>query len=359
LDVLADAERAVVLAGNGCVRTRVSKQLDRFVQETDIHVATTFMGKGAISDRDPHSLFAAGLGQRDHVMEVFEEADTVLAIGYDFVEWLPEQWNTGVDKQIIHLDFQPSEVDADYRAAVEVVGDLGNALWQINEGLTEDHRDLGWDTPRKVREKLEYELLEEFADDDSFPVKPQRAVADVRAVLDDDDVLISDVGAHKMWVARHYPTYVANTCIISNGFCSMGIALPGAIGAQLVRPDNHVVGLMGDGGFLMNVQELDTARQHGVAPTYVVWDDSSYGLIAWKQEVEFGRTSGTDMPHHDLVAVAEGFGAHATRIEAADELQPALREALAVDDRPSVVVVPVDASENMRLSERLGEVIAR
>ena len=360
LEVLADAQRPVVLAGNGCVRKRVSKQLDRFVQATGIPVVSTFMGKGAISDRDPHSLFVAGLGQRDHVIDVFEEADCVLAVGYDFVEWLPGEWNVGADKQILHLDFQPSEVDAAYRPAVEVVGDLGNALWQINEGLTDTHVVApDWQTPRRVRDQLEHELLEEFADDEAFPVKPQRAIADLRAVLDDQDILISDVGAHKMWVARHYPTYEPNTCIISNGFCSMGIALPGAIGAKLVHPERRVVGLMGDGGFLMNVQELDTARQYGVAPTYVVWDDASYGLIAWKQQVQFGRTSHTDMPHHDLVAVAEGFGAHARRIATAGELRPALEEAFSVHDRPSVVVVPIDAEENLRLSERLGQVIAR
>jgi acetolactate synthase I/II/III large subunit len=358
LEVLAAAERPIVLAGHGCVRTRVSKQLHALVDATGMYAATTFMGKGAISDRHPQSLFAAGLGARDHVIGAFEQADAVLAIGYDFTEWHPDRWNLG-PKRIVHVDFEPAEVDAAYRPEVEVVGDIANALWQINEGLGDAHRDKGWPALADMRRTLEQELLEEHALDDGFPVKPQRALHDLRAELADDDVLICDVGAHKMWVARHYPTYLPGTCIISNGFCSMGIALPGALGAVLAHPDRQVVGLMGDGGFLMNVQELDTGYQYGLAPTYVVWDDGAYGLIAWKQEAQFGRTSHTDLRHHDLVAVAQGFGAHAVRIGSADELRPALREAFAVTDRPSVVVVPIDYRENMALTRRLGALTSR
>ena len=357
MEVLAGAERPIILAGHGCIRTRVSTQLNRMVDETGMYATTTFMGKGAISDRHPQSLFAAGLGARDHVIDAFEDADCVIAIGYDFTEWHPEKWNVGPHKQIIHIDFQPSEVDAHYRPEVEVVGDLANALWQMNEAITDDHRDMGWDRLERMRRTLEFEILEEFSLDGGFPVKPQRALHDIRAELADDDILISDVGAHKMWTARHYPTYEPNTCIISNGFCSMGIALPGAIGAKLVHPDKKVVGLMGDGGFMMNIQELDTAFQYEIAPTYVVWDDSSYGLIAWKQEAHFGRTSHTTMRHNDLVAVAKGFGAHAVRIESADEFRPALKEAFAITDRPSVVVVPIDYSENMKLTKRLGQLL--
>lgn len=358
MEVLAAAERPIILAGHGCIRTRVSKQLTRMVDETGMYAAMTFMGKGALSDRHPRSLFAAGLGARDHVIDAFEDADCVIAIGYDFTEWHPNKWNVGPDKQIIHIDFHPSEVDAHYRPEVEVVGDLGNALWQMNEQLTDAHRDKGWDRLADMRRTLEFEILEEFSADDGFPVKPQRALADIRAELADDDILISDVGAHKMWTARHYPTYAPNTCIISNGFCSMGIALPGAIGAKLVHPDRQVVGLMGDGGFMMNIQELDTAYQYGIAPTYVVWDDSAYGLIAWKQEAQFGRTSHITMRHHDLVKIAQGFGAHAVRIESADELRPALKESFAISDRPSVIVVPIDYSENMKLTTRLGQLLS-
>ncbi|MGI9018249.1 MAG: acetolactate synthase large subunit [Euzebya sp.] len=362
IELIAASERPLVLAGNGCVRTRVTKQLNRLIDETGMYVTSTFMAKGAVSDRHPRSLFAAGLGARDHVIDAFEDADCVICVGYDFTEWHPDRWNVVADgaepKNIIHIDFHPAEVDSAYRPTVEVVGDLANALWQINEGLVEGCRNKGWERLEVMRRTLEFEILEEFAMDDGFPVKPQRALHDIRAELADDDVLISDVGAHKMWTARHYATYEPNTCIISNGFCSMGIALPGAIGAKLVHPDKRVVGLMGDGGFMMNIQELDTAFQYGIAPTYVVWDDSSYGLIAWKQEAQFGRTSNVTMKHNDLVAVAKGFGAHSVRIGSADELRPALKEAFAITDRPSVIVVPIDYSENMKLTKRLGQLTA-
>ncbi len=358
LELLAGAQRPLVLAGHGCVRTRVSRQLNALIDATGMYATTTFMAKGAVSDRHKQSLFAAGLGARDHVISAFEEADCVLAIGYDFTEWHPDRWNVGATCDVIHLDFEPAEVDSAYRPSVEVVGDLANALWQMNEGLTEAHTDKGWDQLAQMRRTLEFEILEEHALDDGFPVKPQRALHDIRAELADDDILISDVGAHKMWTARHYPTYEPNTCIISNGFCSMGIALPGAIGAKLVHPDKRVVGLMGDGGFMMNIQELDTAFQYEIAPTYVVWDDSAYGLIAWKQEAQFGRTSNITMRHNDLVAVAQGFGAHAVRIESADALRPALKESFTITDRPSVIVVPIDYSENMRLTKRLGSLTA-
>ncbi len=358
LDLLARAERPILLVGNGCVRTRVSKQLHRLVDETGMYAAMTFMAKGALSDRHPQSLFCAGLGARDHVIDAFEQSDLVVAVGYDFVEWHPERWNIGGPRDILHIDFEPAEVDGAYRPTVEVVGDIANTLWQLNEGLTEAHRGKGSDALARMRRQLEFELAEEHAEDDAFPIKPQRALADVRAVLGDEDVLVCDVGAHKMWTARHYPTYAPNTCIISNGFCSMGIALPGAIGAKLALPDRRVVGLMGDGGFMMNIQELGTAVQTGVAPTFVVWDSQDYGLIAWKQQVSYGRTSHTELHHHDLAMIAQGFGCHAVRVEAADELQPALEESFARTDQPTVVVVPIDYSENLKLTKRLGALTA-
>ena len=340
------------------MRTRVSKQLHRLVDETGMYAAMTFMAKGALSDRHPQSLFCAGLGARDHVIDAFEQSDLVIAVGYDFVEWHPERWNIGGPRDVLHIDFEPAEVDGAYRPTVEVVGDIANTLWQLNEGLTDAHRGKGSDALARMRRQLEFELAEEHAEDDAFPIKPQRALADVRAVLGDEDVLVCDVGAHKMWTARHYPTYAPNTCIISNGFCSMGIALPGAIGAKLALPDRRVVGLMGDGGFMMNIQELGTAVQTGVAPTFVVWDSQDYGLIAWKQQVSYGRTSHTELHHHDLAMIAQGFGCHAVRVEAADELQPALEESFARTDQPTVIVVPIDYSENLKLTKRLGALTA-
>jgi acetolactate synthase-1/2/3 large subunit len=356
LELIASARTPFILAGNGCVRTRVSKQLHRFVDATGIYAAMTFMGQGALSDRHPQSLYAAGLGTHDHVTHAVEQADLVIAMGYDIVEWHPTHWNTGVEKRILHIDLTPAEVDTKYRPHVEVVGDIAAALWAINERLSSEHRK----DPTafaEVRKGLTREIEAEYAEDAGFPMKPQRILSDLRQEMADDDVLLSDVGAHKMWVARNYPSYLPNSCIISNGFCSMGIALPGAIGAKLVHPHRKVLGLSGDGGFMMNVQELATAVQYEVGAVVLVWEDSEYGLIRWKQELIYGRHSHTEFINPDLVELSRSFGCFAKRVRSADELRPILREAFAVEDRPSVIVVPVDYSENMKLSRRLGELL--
>jgi acetolactate synthase-1/2/3 large subunit len=318
-------------------------------------------------------LGVAGLGSKDHVTEAFEKADLVLAIGYDLIEWPPERWNPKQDKAIIHMDFEPAEVDNHYRADVEVVADIADSLWKLNQRTSElpayDMSDF-----THIRDHILYEVgLQELASQehtdidtnaadlaksDAFPLKPQRIIKDLRSALGDADILISDVGAHKMWVARHYPAYLPSTCIISNGFCSMGIAVPGAISAKLIRPDRRVVGLCGDGGFLMNVQELATAVQYKIPCTIMVWEDGGYGLIKWKQENQFGRHSHTDFINPDLAKLAESFGAWAMAIDSADQLSGALEEAFAIDDKPSVIIVPVDYSENRKLTKRLGKLVA-
>jgi len=363
LDLISRAERPVLLVGQGCVRTRVSRQLQRFVEETGIYAGMTFMGKGALSDRHERSLYAVGLGSRDYVTEVFEAADLVIAVGYDMVEWPPARWNIGRTKRLLHIDFDPAEVDTSYRPTVEIVGDVAATLWAINEGLTEAHRFPDFEGHARARRNLTEEINDAGAaaerETGDFPMKPQRILADLRAEMDDEDVLISDVGAHKMWIARHYPTYAPNTCIISNGFCSMGIAVPGSVSASLVAGDRRIVAISGDGGFLMHGAELATATRLGVAPVNLVWEDNDYGLISWKQEVEFGRHFGTEFKTPDLVKISEGLGCHARRLGSADELRPALKEAFDRRDQPSVIVVPVDYSENVKLTKRLGQLIAR
>jgi acetolactate synthase-1/2/3 large subunit len=376
IQLLRNAKRPIVLAGNGCVRKRASKQLQRLVDETGVMVVHTFMGKGVISDGDPHSLFVAGLGSDDHINLAFEKADVVLAIGYDLIEWPPHRWNPDQDKTIIHIDFEPAEVDNHYRTEAEVVCDVAGALWEINEQLGDSLRfdvpefcdvrqlmihDLGWGEyadGEVDRDNAAFVEATEAAGSEAFPMKPQRILKDLRLFMDREDILISDVGAHKMWIARYFPAALPGTVIISNGFCSMGIALPGAIGAKLVRPDLKVVGLCGDGGFLMNIQELATAVQYEIPSITLVWEDHGYGLIAWKQEDQFGKTSHVEFRNPDLVALAGSFGAFARRVESAEDFLPAMEEAAGQTNRPSVVVVPVDYSENMKLTRRLGQLLA-
>jgi acetolactate synthase I/II/III large subunit len=360
--LIASSERPLILAGNGVLRRRASPELRAFAKGLHVPVAVTFMGKGAIDDRSHLSLMAVGLQARDHVLTGFDRADLVISVGYDPVEYAPSRWNGDRPKRIVHIDTQPSEVDASYRPEVELVGDIDGSLRRLLEALLPlgiAGRDAS--ARHATRETLVHsDLRTRLLDDlhskeasDAYPISPQRAIWELRRALGPDDIVVSDVGAHKIWVARLYQTYEPNTVIISNGFAAMGIALPGAIAAALVHPDRHVVALCGDGGFLMNSQELETARRVGANVTVVVWRDDGYGLIDWKQRNEFGRPFGVEFGNPDFVAFAESFGIAGYRPSTADDLYPTLRRAIELD-APAVVEVPIDYRENLRLTERLG-----
>jgi acetolactate synthase-1/2/3 large subunit len=360
--LIAAASRPLVLAGNGVLRRRAAPQLRAFARGLHVPVAETFMGKGAMDDRSHLSLMAVGLQARDHVLTGFDRADLVVCVGYDLVEYAPSRWNPDGEKRVIHIDTQPAEVDAAYQPEIELIGDIGGTLERLLAaiephgvgGRSASERHLSKET--LVNADLRTALLEDLAvctTDRGYPIKPQRAIYELRRALEPDDIVVSDVGAHKVWVARLYQAYEPNTVIISNGFASMGIALPGAIAAKLVHPERKVVALCGDGGFLMNSQELETAKRIGANVVVVVWRDDGYGLIDWKQRNAFGRPFAVEFGNPDLVAYAESFGIPGFRPESADALYPTLMRALEVDG-PALVDVPIDYAENVRLTERLG-----
>jgi len=355
VNLIRAAKRPVILAGNGCVRKRSSEQLCRFVSKTGIAAATTFMGKGSIPRSSEHCLFTIGLQSRDHVSCIMEEADLVIAIGYDLVEYDPNRWNQGNAKKILHIDFLPAEVDENYRVDVELIGDIANCLYGLVESLGELETPL-FDISRHAKRRQQ--MLDDFAhhkDDATMgKIRPQKALWDCREVLGPSDILLSDVGAHKMWVARQYHCDEPNTCLIPNGFCSMGFALPGAIAAKLVHPDRRVLAVCGDAGFLMNVQDFETAVRCGAAIVCLVWEDLEYGLIAWKQETQFGRHTDLSFGNPDFVRLAESFGGYGARVENAVDLKPALERAFA-SGKPAIVAMAVDYSENMKMTKRLGE----
>ena len=350
--LVEEAERPLILAGNGVLRRRASAELRAFAHKLHIPVAATFMGKGAIDDRDDLSLMAVGLQARDHVLSGFERADLIVSVGYDPVEYAPALWNSRGQARIIHIDTQPAEVDASYRPLVELVGDIDGSLARLHarvspradEGEVSEHDDL---------RRAVLADLHAYEADEGWPIKPQKAIADLRRALRPEDIVVSDVGAHKIWVARLYQTYEPNTVIISNGFAAMGISVPGAIAAKLVHPDRRVVALCGDGAFLMNSQELETAVRIRAAIVVVVWRDDGYGLIDWKQRNEFGRPFAVEFGNPDLVRYAESFGIAGFRPDSAADLYPTLMRALEAG-RPALVDVPIDYGENLRLTERLG-----
>jgi acetolactate synthase-1/2/3 large subunit len=361
-DLIATSQRPLVLAGNGVLRRRAAPELRAFARGLHVPVAATFMGKGAIDDRSHLSLMAVGLQARDHVLSGFDRADLVICVGYDLVEYAPARWNPDGRKRIVHIDTQPAEVDAQYRPEIELVGDIDGTLRRLLTAVQPrgiSGRDAGERHDARetlVHADLRTALLEELAAgtrSDALPITPQRAIADLREALGADDIVVSDVGAHKVWVARLYQTYEPNTVIISNGFAAMGISVPGAIAAKLVHPERKVVALCGDGGFLMNSQELETAKRIGANITVIVWRDDGYGLIDWKQRNEFGRPFGVEFGNPDFVAFAESFGIAGFRPSSASELLPLLKRALDVDG-PALVEVPIDYRENLRLTEQLG-----
>lgn len=358
VDIIRSAKRPIILAGNGAIRKRASRQLVKMAHKTGIPVVNTFMGKGAIPMNDEHCLFTMGLQSRDHINHAMDICDVVITVGYDFVEYSPHFWNSSMDKLIVHIDFMPAEVDAHYPVAVEVVGDIADALWQINMAF--ESMDAGVEPAFDVSKwgGLRSAICEDFnmeSRDVSFPIKPQRILSDVRKYLGADDYLLSDVGAHKMWISRYYQCYSPNTCLISNGFCSMGFAVPGAIGAKLACPDKKVLAICGDAGFMMNVQELETAVRLGLNVVYMIWDDGEYGLIKWKQQNQFGgRHCDLGFGNPDWKLLAQAFGMWGTVLSDAESLESVLSEAFS-QNGPALIAVPVDYGENIKLTERLGK----
>jgi acetolactate synthase-1/2/3 large subunit len=360
--LIAGSERPLILAGNGVLRRGAAPELRALARGLHVPVAATFMGKGAIDDRSHLSLMAVGLQARDHVLSGFDRADLVVCVGYDLVEYAPSSWDPDGGKRVIHIDTQPAEIDAAYQPEVELIGDIDGTLRRLLDAVLplgvggRDASERHESREILVHADLRTQLLDELAahaSNDGWPITPQRAIVELRRALDPSDIVVSDVGAHKVWVARLYQAYEPNTVIISNGFAAMGIAIPGAIAAKLVHPDRKVVALCGDGGFLMNSQELETAKRVGAGICVVVWRDDGYGLIDWKQRNEFGRPFAVQFGNPDFVAYAESFGIAGFRPSTAADLYPTLMRALEVDG-PSLVEVPIDYAENLRLTERLG-----
>jgi acetolactate synthase-1/2/3 large subunit len=356
MELIRSAKRPLIFAGNGAIREAASRQLRLFVEATGIGVISTFMGKGCISRKDPRCLFTIGLQAKDLVSCAIDAADVVITLGYDMVEYPPRLWNLNSDKKIVHIDFLPAEVDENYQVDVEVVGDLAHTLWMLNERI--EAEPLHFNTSQHAT--LRQAMLEDFAEhkDDATKgaIRPQKVLWDVREAMRPNDILISDVGAHKMWIARHYQCDEPNTCLISNGFCSMGFALPGAIAAKMVHPDRRVLAICGDGGFMMNVQDLETARRIGANIVVMIWEDGGYGLIEWKQDNNFKRHTDLSFNNPDFVKLAEAFDCLGLRVEHSQDLAPTLEQAFKVD-RPVVLSLPIDYRENALLTERLGNIV--
>src|ERR687895_1283330 len=348
--VLEAAKSPIVLAGHGAARDNAQDALIRLSERLHIPVATTFMGKGVFPDNHPNALGTVGFMRRDYVNFGFDLADVLICVGYDMQEFDPARINPNADKKIIHISRYAAEVDPRYPVAVGIESNISMALDELAKSV--NSKGALKTESRKIQNLLREEL-EEGAQNDSFPVKPQRIVSDIRVALDDTDIVLVDTGALKMWMARLYPTYKPNTCLISNGLSTMAFALPGAIAVKLAYPERKVLAASGDGGFLMLGSELATAVREHVPIVVLIWEDQSYGLIKWKMDLELGRHSSVDFHTPDFVKYAESFGAKGYRINRTDDLLPTLKSALE-DDAISVITCPVDYSQNMELTDKLG-----
>jgi acetolactate synthase-1/2/3 large subunit len=349
-EIISSAKHPLILAGNGVIRAHAAEQLVRFGEKLNIPVVNTFMAKGVVPFSHSLWLGSVGMKARDYIACGFDRADVIICVGYDMVEYHANRFHSGKDRLLVHIDVAPAEVDEHYIPAVEVIGEIGAALEAV-AGRAQPQKHF----PAGLWQAIMDELSE-YAFDTSFPLKPQRLVWDLQRCFAARSTVVCDVGAHKMWMARMYQPERPNTCIISNGFAAMGIAVPGAIAAKLAYPNRTVVAVTGDAGFMMNSQEIETALRIGTPIVIVIWNDGGYGLIAWHQLREFGRTSYVDFGNPDFVKYAESFGAKGYRVRSADELMPILKQA-AADNTVAVVDVPVDYSENMKLTKKLSKLV--
>jgi acetolactate synthase-1/2/3 large subunit len=339
-----------VLAGNGVIRSHAVQALRDFAKATNIGVASTFMGKGVIDFEDDLSLGSIGLQAGDYAMAGFDDADLVITIGYDLVEHAPKHWNPTGDKPIIVIDTTPAEIDGYYAHEIELTGDI----YHILNILTEECRNVSFDGGSRRLHEVVMGRLEAARTDDSFPVQPPRALWEIRQALGRNDILVSDVGLHKLWIGRMFPAHEPNTVLIANGLAGMGFALPTAIAAKLVHPERTVVTVNGDGGFMMNCQELETAIRLKTPIVNIIWENQQFGSIVWKQDNKFGRHFGVDFTNPDFVKLAESFGMPAWRATSCDDFRDRLRHAITLDV-PSLIVLPIDYSLDVRISEELGE----
>lgn len=355
LECIRNSSRPIILAGNGAIRKRASKMLREFSKRNGISVINTFMGKGAVNYKDDTCLYTMGLQSKDYIACAMDAADTVITIGYDLVEYHPKLWNPKSNKKIIHIDFLPAEIDNNYKVTTEVVGDIAHSIWMLNERT----KDAPLEFDLKVNDEFKQQMnkdFEEYKDDNTSElIKPQKVLWDVRQAMGPKDILLSDVGAHKMWIARYYQCEEPNTCLISNGFCTMGFALPGAIGAKMVYPDRNIVAICGDAGFLMNVQEMETAKRLGKNIVCIVWEDKAYGLIAWKQQNHFGKHTDLSFDNPDFVKLAESFGWDGVRVQNSKDLKGTIENAFKTNN-PTLIVVNIDYGENDKLTKRLGKI---
>lgn len=346
VELIEAAKHPLLLVGAGANRKLTSKMLGLFVQKTGMPFISTQMGKGVLDERDPLFLGTAALSSGDFLHRAMDHADLIINVGHDVVEKPPFFMNKDGGSQVIHVNFFSAQVDPVYFPQTEIVGDIANSLWQICEAI---EIPSCWDFSYflKIKEHVEAHL-KECSNDSRFPMTPQRLVADVRRSMPSDGIITLDNGIYKIWFARNYHAHEPNTVLLDNALATMGAGLPSAMAAHLVCPGRRVIAICGDGGFLMNSQELETAVRLGMDLIVLILRDDAYGMIKWKQASMGLADYGLDFGNPDFVEYARSYGAHGHRIESADGLIPQL-EACFGQSGVHVVDLPMDYTDNNRI----------
>jgi acetolactate synthase I/II/III large subunit len=342
VELIKNAKHPLLLIGAGANRKMTSKMLREFIDKTGIPFFNTQMGKGVIDERHPLYLGTAALSANDYLHCAIDRADLIINVGHDVIE-KPPFIMTAKGAKVLHVNFFRAKIDAVYFPQAEVIGDIANAIWQMKEKIEpQKHWDFAYFT--KVQ-KQSREHIERDAKEDRFPVIPQRVVADVREVMPEDGIVALDNGMYKLWFARHYPVYQPNGLLLDNALATMGAGLPSAMAAKMIYPDRKVVAVCGDGGFMMNSQELETAVRLKLNLVILILNDSGYGMIKWKQQGMGLPNFGLEYGNPDFVKYAEAYGANGYRLKKAKELKSVLQTCL--DSKGvHVIEVPVDYSPN-------------
>jgi acetolactate synthase-1/2/3 large subunit len=326
-----------------------SRMLQVFVDKTHIPFFTTQMGKGVLDERQELCLGTAALSEHDFLHRAVDEADLIVNVGHDVVE-KPPFFMRPEGQEVIHVNYSPAQVDPVYFPRHQVIGDLANAIWQLSEAVVPSAR---WEKKcfLEARDALRDSMAEQ-SDSDAFPVKPQRLVRDVRRVIPDDGIIALDNGMYKIWFARNYPAYGPNTVLLDNALAAMGAGVPSAMAAALLQKGRKVVAICGDGGFMMNSQELETAVRIGLNLVVLIVRDDGFGMIQWKQQAMGFPDFGLRFGNPDFMVYARAYGATGARVERTADLAPLLETCLGAGG-VHLLEVPIDYGENRLLTREL------
>jgi acetolactate synthase-1/2/3 large subunit len=346
VEIIEKATHPLIFIAAGANRKMIRHRLTEFITKTKIPFMSTQMGKGVVDERSSEYIGTAALSQSDYLHCAFDKADTVLVLGHDIYEKPPAFMGNMSGKNIIHINFYPAKIDDVYAPTLEVIGDIAHTMWALTEKISFQKQ---WDFNyfKKVRNTIQKHIHIKDTDN-SFPMLPQRFVSDLRSVLKANDIVTLDNGMFKLWIARNYPSFRQNGILLDNALATMGAGLPAAIAAKLVKPHRNIIAVCGDGGFMMNSQELETAVRLGLTIIVIILNDNGFGMIRWKQDSQKLPSFGLDFANPDFVQYATAYGAYGYRITKTEDFVPLMKRLL-FEKGIHVIEIPIDYSENVKV----------